>query len=97
MIDVPRTPPSTLFRARAIAREKGLRYVYCGNVHDADSHTTYCPTCGEALIRRDWHAVVENKLVGSGRCRCGTVIPGRFDGPSRRRSDGSRRSLLIVS
>ena len=40
MLDVPRTPPSTLSRARAIAREVGLRYVYTGNVHDAEGGAT---------------------------------------------------------
>jgi pyruvate formate lyase activating enzyme len=94
MTDVPATPALTLFRARQIARDKGLRYVYCGNVRDEDSHTTFCPSCGRALIVRDWHAVTRNELVGSGRCSCGHVIPGRFDGASRRRSDGRRRSLL---
>ena len=31
--DKPATPPETLHRARAIAREAGLHYVYEGNIH----------------------------------------------------------------
>jgi pyruvate formate lyase activating enzyme len=101
MLDLSPTPPATLFRAREIAKSKGLKYVYCGNVRDADSHATWCPGCGAAVIERDWHAVTANKLRGSagGRgapCACGTVIPGRFDGPSRGHSDGRRRSLMMV-
>ena len=34
MRDVPHTPPSTLSRARAIARKNGVRYAYTGNVYD---------------------------------------------------------------
>src|SRR5262249_31205164 len=36
MTDIPPTPPETLTRARAIARNVGLRYVYTGNVHDTE-------------------------------------------------------------
>ena len=32
MTDLPPTPPATLTRARNIAIEEGLRYVYTGNV-----------------------------------------------------------------
>jgi pyruvate formate lyase activating enzyme len=96
LVDKPPTPPSTLFRARAIARRKGLKFVYCGNVRDEESHTTFCPDCGEALIVRDWHAVTLNRLRGRHACSCGRAIPGRFDTRSRARSDGRRRSLMIV-
>src|SRR5574341_1484850 len=36
MLDTSPTPPATLSRARRIAIENGLRYVYTGNVHDAE-------------------------------------------------------------
>ena len=79
MGDVPPTPPQTLARARAIAHGNGLQYVYTGNVHDRDGGTTQCPGCGEALIVRDWHAILEYRLTESGACgRCGTTIAGRF-------------------
>ena len=50
--DKPRTPPETLHRARAIALEAGLRYVYEGNIHDGAGDTR-CPACGALLIQRD--------------------------------------------
>ena len=34
MRDVPPTPPATLARARRIALDDGLQFVYTGNVHD---------------------------------------------------------------
>lgn len=36
MMDVPPTPHETLTRARDIALEEGLNYVYTGNVHDRE-------------------------------------------------------------
>jgi pyruvate formate lyase activating enzyme len=82
MRDVPRTPPSTLRMARRIAREHGLRYVYTGNIHDPDGQTTTCAGCGDALIVRDWYVMKSYTVDDSGACkRCGTTVPGRFDGP----------------
>ena len=77
LTDKPRTPASTLKRAREIARSSGIKYCYVGNVHDAEGQTTRCPECKTALIRRSWHDIIENKLSNS-RCRCGQIIPGRF-------------------
>ncbi|MFH1279258.1 MAG: AmmeMemoRadiSam system radical SAM enzyme [Candidatus Eisenbacteria bacterium] len=76
MTDRPRTPPATLRRAREIARAEGLRFVYLGNIHDAEGGTTRCPSCGAALIERDGHSVRRN-LLKSGACpECGEKIPG---------------------
>ena len=82
MRDVPRTPPATLARARQIARDAGLRYVYTGNVHDPQGQTTHCLGCGIAVVERDWYEIGAYRLDDSGACRqCGTLLPGRFDGP----------------
>jgi pyruvate formate lyase activating enzyme len=83
MRDVPRTPGATLSRARRIAQEHGLRYVYTGNVHDPDGQTTTCPGCGAAVVVRDWYLLRDYQLTDSGACRrCGTQLPGRYDGPA---------------
>lgn len=78
MIDKPRTPAGTLRRARAIAHAAGIRYAYVGNVHDHEGQTTFCPRCEAALIRRDWHAVVDYRLDGNRCPACRTTIPGVF-------------------
>lgn len=79
MLDKPHTPPRTLTRAREIARSKGLRYVYTGNVHDCDGGSTWCPGCGKLLIERDWYELGQWN-VENGRCRsCGCNIAGRFE------------------
>lgn len=80
MRDVPPTPASTLRRARRIALDAGLRYVYTGNVHDRTGDTTFCPGCGTELIVRDWYRVESYRLSADGTCPdCGTAIAGRFD------------------
>ncbi len=80
MEDVPPTPPATLTRARHIALEEGLHYVYTGNVHDVDGGTTPCPACQMPLIARDWHRITSYRLTPEGRCPdCGTSIAGRFE------------------
>jgi hypothetical protein len=82
MRDVPPTPPATLIRTRQIAQQHGLRFVYTGNVHDPDGGRTTCPYCNAAVIDRDWYAIGRYQLTNEGRCtRCGSAIPGRFDGP----------------
>jgi pyruvate formate lyase activating enzyme len=100
MLDRPRTPAATLTRARAIAREIGLKYVYTGNVHDREGGTTWCTGCGAAVIERDWFAIAPVGLRigpgGVGACRaCGAVVPGVFDLPVRA-SAGRRRGLGLV-
>ncbi|MBI4693506.1 MAG: AmmeMemoRadiSam system radical SAM enzyme [Gammaproteobacteria bacterium] len=80
MRDVPGTPPATLARARRIAREVGLHYVYTGNVHDREGDTTFCPRCHHAVIARDWYAIERYELTPTGDCpHCGQRIAGRFE------------------
>ena len=79
MNDLPPTPPSTLTRARHIAIDAGLHYVYTGNVHDSEGGTTFCPSCQAALIERDWYSIRHYDLPSDGRCpHCGTLIAGHF-------------------
>ena len=96
MLDVPRTPASTLSRARQIAVANGLNFVYTGNVHDSDGGTTYCPTCGSAVIVRDWYDICRYQVDEHGSCvGCGTQLPGVFDGPMEHW--GRRRLPVFVA
>ena len=82
MRDRPRTPPTTLTRARNIALSNGLRYAYTGNVHDRAGGTTSCHVCEQPLIMRDWYTLLGWSLTEDGHCRhCGTLCAGIFDGP----------------
>jgi len=78
MLDRPRTPPDTLRRARDIARAKGIRHVYVGNVMDDEGLATHCPQCAALLISRSWQS---GNIVGleDARCRrCGLPLAGVF-------------------
>jgi len=80
MPEVPATPAATLVRARNIAIQEGLHYVYTGNVHHAAGDTTCCPNCQAPLIERDWYQINHYRLSPQGRCpNCQTAVAGRFD------------------
>jgi len=76
--DKPPTPPETLHRARQIALKAGLHYVYEGNIY-SDAANTSCPGCGEVLIRRSWHDVLDNRMKHGCCANCGLPIPGVWE------------------
>ncbi len=79
MLNTPCTPANTLTRARDIAQQYGLHYVYTGNVHDSEGGSTYCPSCNNLLIERDWYKLGQWGLADNGHCKkCGHKIPGHF-------------------
>jgi len=86
------TPPETLTRARAIARSKGLRYVYTGNVHDKLGGTTHCPSCDAALVVRDWYEISQFRVVDGACSACATPIPGVWE--NQPGTWGARRAPL---
>jgi pyruvate formate lyase activating enzyme len=93
---LPPTPVSTLARARRIAHEEGLQYVYTGNVHDREGGTTFCPRCHALLIERDWHHIVRYELADDGCCpHCRQAIAGRFE--PYRGSFGNRRFAVRLA
>jgi pyruvate formate lyase activating enzyme len=97
MTDLPPTPAATLSRARRIALDEGLHFVYTGNVHDREGGTTFCPGCRAALIERDWHRIDAYRLTGEGKCpECGYAIPGRFAEFDSKRQWGRRRIPIAI-
>jgi pyruvate formate lyase activating enzyme len=73
--DIRSTPLETLEMAYSVAREEGMRYVYIGNVPGNGHEHTFCPECGELLIKRGMFGLDTYKLTGKGTCpRCGTPI-----------------------
>jgi pyruvate formate lyase activating enzyme len=78
LTDIPPTPPSTLRRARAIAKAAGLHHVYTGNVHDAEGQSTYCAGCGAVVIERDWYRLGAWNVRGGACGACGAALAGRF-------------------
>ncbi len=78
MTDKPCTPTATLAVARTIARERGLRYVYTGNVRDPEGGSTWCPGCSRRLIERNGYELGEWQLNANRCARCGFEIAGHF-------------------
>jgi pyruvate formate lyase activating enzyme len=80
MLQHTHTPPKTLSRARRIALENGIRYVYTGNVYDEAGGSTYCHQCGQKLIGRNWYQLSDWNLAPDGCCTtCGSVCAGVFE------------------
>jgi pyruvate formate lyase activating enzyme len=73
---IPPTPIPALESARATAMGEGLRYVYIANVPEHPGKHTYCPGCGELLIRRVGFSVELVGLVEGGCAACGHTVPG---------------------
>ncbi len=83
MRNYPSTPRDTLTRARQIAMDNGLRYVYTGNIHDSKGSSTYCYQCGQILIERNWYTLGAYTLKNQNQCsNCGTVCSGCFEDSS---------------
>ena len=80
MRDKDPTSKASLRRAREIAKEHGIRYVYTGNVDDEEGHSTYCHSCHQRLIGRNWYQLSEWNLDSRGCCNnCGEMCPGLFE------------------
>jgi len=78
MTDRPPTPHETLRRAREIGLSAGLKYVYIGNIPDADGENTYCPACKTLVIERSGFQARQVHLA-QGKCAaCGEKIAGIF-------------------
>jgi pyruvate formate lyase activating enzyme len=74
---LPSTPIATLTKARDVARQAGLRYVYVGNAAGVpDAETTFCPRCRRPVVQREVYEVQAQALVGGKCAGCGERIPG---------------------
>lgn len=93
MLDKISTPLVTLQRARKIALGYGLKYVYCGNVVDVESSSTYCSSCQQLLIERNWYQLGQYNIDENGHCKyCNYPLVGRFQWP---RGDFGRRRIPV--
>ncbi|MBT9175340.1 MAG: Pyruvate formate-lyase 1-activating enzyme [candidate division WS2 bacterium] len=82
LTNLPLTPIKTLEKAREIAKDIGLKYVYIGNVAGHEGNNTYCPKCNAVIIRRTHFVLIENKVGKEGVCKfCKTKIVGIWDYP----------------
>lgn len=73
------TSIETLKKAREIALEVGLKYVYTGNIPDSDGDITFCPKCKKILIKRRLFSIIENNLKENKCSKCNEKIDGVWD------------------
>ncbi len=74
----PATPVERIERAIEIAKKEGVEFVYIGNVPMHRYENTFCPNCGELLINRRSHRILDIRLK-DGKCwKCGKEIYGLF-------------------
>jgi len=70
----PATEEQLVYQAYKIGKEAGLKYVYGGNVVSDIHENTYCPSCGELLIRRTGYDI--DRFDDKNQCfKCGEQIP----------------------
>jgi pyruvate formate lyase activating enzyme len=73
---VPMTPIEILIRAREIAIEAGVRYVFIGNTKFSEYEDTNCPMCGKSVIQRNGYSISDWHMDEENNCEyCGYHIP----------------------
>jgi pyruvate formate lyase activating enzyme len=76
LTQLPLTPIQILEKARNIALEAGIKYVYIGNIPAHQAENTYCSKCKKIIIERKGFTIQKNHL-NSGKCMfCGETISG---------------------
>lgn len=76
LTQLPATPLDTLMKARQIAMENGLNYVYIGNVPGKGFENTFCPACKNMVVERRGYSILSMDII-EGKCRhCQSEISG---------------------
>ncbi len=79
LLDSSITPLKSLEVAYEIGKNAGLNYVYLGNVPASPKENTYCPNCGEILIKRIGFDTEIVNLRGNKCIKCSNEIKGIFE------------------
>lgn len=73
-LNVQQTSVDKMLELNSIAKEY-LDYVYLGNVLLEDGNNTFCPNCGELLIKRTGYMTQKRSVNNQGDClKCGTNV-----------------------
>jgi len=72
----PPTKVETLERTYQMAKKVGVLYPYLGNVTGHRYEDTYCPNCGERLIKRLGYTIARYRITDEKKCpKCNQSIP----------------------
>ena len=79
LTQLPPTPLSTLTKAREIALDAGIKYVYIGNIPGTEAENTFCPNCNKIIIKRRGYRILSNHVI-NGKCEfCSEPISGVWE------------------
>jgi len=73
------TPAETLKRARKIAHDTGVEYVYIGNLPVEKADDTVCPVCGKTVIQRTGYRIDAYKIKEGACAYCKTKVSGVWE------------------
>jgi pyruvate formate lyase activating enzyme len=76
LLTLPETPVATLEKARQIALDAGIKYVYIGNVPGHMAENTYCPNCKKMIVERKGFTILQNHIANSSCSYCQEKIDG---------------------
>ena len=69
---LPATDPKIVLKAKEIAENLGLKYVYAGNLQAEEN--TLCPKCKNLLVKR-YHYNTEMPGIKEGKCsKCNSRV-----------------------
>ncbi|MHA1530604.1 MAG: AmmeMemoRadiSam system radical SAM enzyme [Candidatus Heimdallarchaeota archaeon] len=72
-LDLPATSVDTLFKARDMAHQSGVQYVYLGNIRGERGNDTHCKNCGAIIVKRSGYVTNTTNLTKDFQCKkCGT-------------------------
>ena len=74
--DAEPTSYEVLIKAKEIAINAGIKYIYLGNTRNENDENTLCPKCGNLLIIREGFLVKKNQVDKSECTYCKESIPG---------------------
>jgi pyruvate formate lyase activating enzyme len=74
---LPPTPVQVLRELADLAREE-LDFVYPGNVGKEMDANTYCPYCGNLLVKRQYYDTIITSMQKGVCVNCSAVIEGKF-------------------
>jgi len=78
MNSVSPTSEKIILNAIQIAKNKGLNFVYAGNLKTSKYENTYCAECGELLISRKGYIIEENYRNNKLCPKCKATLPFVF-------------------
>ena len=76
LMDSEPTSINVMEKCYQIAIDRGIKFVYTGNLRTEAHENTLCPECGNLLVRREGYTTTVVGLNDHSCAKCGHIIPG---------------------